>query len=143
MVGLVSGALIGGVIGGLIGVVLGPRVSRRSAADFADDSVPNPLRGQTTDTRSGSSGLGSGSQPELSGQDPFPPQSNGGGKISTEEGDNALLRAKETLEAKIIELNASIQDMRTQLLAQDQHPPDQSSQAQSSPQPQSPSRRSS
>ncbi|MDX2270851.1 MAG: hypothetical protein NW237_02740 [Cyanobacteriota bacterium] len=96
--GLVTGAVVGGIVGGVIGVILAPKFLKRLSATSNPVSPHSP----GSQSLSPSSGIHSQTWQDLQ-----------------EDADLALVKARETLETKIAELNEAIRDTRAQLLIEE------------------------
>jgi gas vesicle protein len=102
--GLVTGAIIGGVIGGAIGVVLAPKLMRRHRdVDDNDEHPPRDIPQRLS------------SQPQAAGKRERSTRSFLD-QTQDREADEAITKARMTLETKIAELNQAIRETRAQLL---------------------------
>ncbi|NJK63382.1 MAG: hypothetical protein HC921_12485 [Synechococcaceae cyanobacterium SM2_3_1] len=108
--GLVTGAIIGGVIGGALGVLLAPKLMRRQRDDDENQEQPPRFIPQ-----------GLSSQPKTTGNLASPTRSFLD-QTQDKEADEAITKARMTLETKIAELNQAIRETRAQLLHEEPAP---------------------
>ena len=102
--GLVTGAFMGGVVGGVLGAVL--------AQQLSDRGKPKSSRGQTKSRRNGNVRATRQLTASVDSQELL--------DEVRQDADLAIAEARQSLEDKISELNAAIEDTRARFLSQDE-----------------------